>query len=203
MEQERRSDPPVRSVRAMPISAPASPCPARSGGRTPPSSRGVPTPGQLRLEPERRHGGVRHGDGAHHARLDLGQEDEPGRPGGVGAGRPLPPRSAHQAVPGGHVEQRMPARVEPGLVDPAAAAVIGLEDGRVLVGGEAQLDRVRSPHTLPRARQPSMAQAPARATPPRPAPGRSRRCRPPPGPAARCRKAAAFRHGLSMAARGG
>jgi hypothetical protein len=46
-------------------------------------------------------------------------------------------------VPGGDVEQSVPTRVELGGVDPFPAAVIDLVDRRVLVGGEAELDRLR------------------------------------------------------------
>jgi hypothetical protein len=64
-------------------------------------------------------------------------------------------------VPGGDVEEGMPAGVELGGVDPPAAAVVDDVDGRVLVGGEPELDGVRLAAELaePASRQTASASA--------------------------------------------
>ena len=86
------------------------------------------------VDPQGRHDGVRHGDGAHVALLGLSPGEEAGRALQVRDGAGRRPRLGGQAEADALGHQPVPGRVELDLVDAVAEAVGGAQDRLVLVG---------------------------------------------------------------------
>ncbi len=117
---------------------------------------------QRGLVPQRRDGGIGHGDGAAVPGLGLRPHVEPGRPRHVRPGRVIQPRRPVQALAdrGGH--KLVPGRMELDLVDAMAVPVVRAQHRRMLVrepgqflglgGARAEAELVQPAHRVLTAR---------------------------------------------------
>ena len=97
----------------------------------------LPLGGQLRVDPQRGHGGVGHGDRAHHARVRVRPQQLQRRAGDVRARPRIGPRQRVDLARHRAVEQPVPGRVELDPVDPMAEPVVGDQPRLVALGAAA------------------------------------------------------------------